>query len=131
MCGDWAVRKHAERWSNVQGCRQGKGLLPGTEKGRPRVLVSLPRQQVRLITGLLTGHNLLNRHLAIMRLRLDGLCEGCMEEEETSSHFLCSCPCYMGIRAMYLGSTQIPAERIKQIPIKVLVAYILATKRFS
>ena len=131
VVNDWAMRKHAELWNNVQGCRQGRELMTGPEKGRTRTLVSLPRQQVRLIAGILTGHNLLNRHLAIMKLRPDGLCEGCMEEDETSSHFLCSCPCYAGIRALYLGSTQLTVDRIKEIPVRVLVAYILATKRFS
>ena len=48
----------------------------------------LPRHQLRILVGLLTGHADLNRHLTLISVRSDALCPLCQEEEESSLHFL-------------------------------------------
>ena len=49
--------------------------------------VRLSRKELRLLVGLLTGHNTLNRHLALLRRMDDPLCTLCRDEEDTSLHF--------------------------------------------
>ena len=43
------------------------------------------------VTGLLTGHNTLRRHLYLLRLIDSPLCRACGVKEETSAHVLCEC----------------------------------------
>jgi hypothetical protein len=45
--------------------------------------------QSRVITGILTGHNTLRRHLYIMGLSNNRTYRKCGPEEETSLHILC------------------------------------------
>ena len=53
--------------------------------------VRLSRKDLRLLVGLLTGHNTLNRHLTLLRRMDDPLCPLCGEEEDTSLHLLGNC----------------------------------------
>ena len=49
-----------------------------------RKALRLPRRDVRILVGLLTGHNTLNRHLALLKKQSDALCPLCEDEQETS-----------------------------------------------
>ena len=60
------------------------------------------RTQMRVVVGLLTGHNTLRRHLHVMGLSNDPACRTCGTEEETSVHILCECEA--SLRHQYLGS---------------------------
>ena len=57
---------------NVDGL---KYMFPNL--GLAKFALSLRKQDLRLLTGLLTGHVSLNRHLTIMKLRSDPLCPLC------------------------------------------------------
>jgi len=45
----------------------------------------------RVVTGLLTGHNTVRRHLYLLGLTDSPLCRGCGMKEETLAHILCEC----------------------------------------
>ena len=62
------------------------------------------RTQIRVVVGLLTGHNNLRRHLHVMGLSNDPACRKCGTEEETSVHILCECEALASLRHQYLGS---------------------------
>ena len=62
-------------------------FLQGPNKRLTRFAMGLSRKHLRIITGLLTGHVALNRHLTVMKIRTDPLCPKC-GEEETAYHLL-------------------------------------------
>jgi len=62
------------------------------------------RIQSRVVTGLLTGHNTLRRHLYLLGLLDSPLCMKCGVGEETSVHILCECEALASLRHAYLGS---------------------------
>jgi hypothetical protein len=66
-----------------------------------------------LVTGLLTGHNTLRRHLCLMRLMDSPLCRKCGGEDGTSAHILYRCEAVALIRHAYLGSPFLEPEDIK------------------
>jgi hypothetical protein len=70
-----------------------------------------------VVTGLLTGHNTLYRHLHVMGLRESLLCRKCGAEDETSAHILCRCEALASIRHAHLGSFFLEPEDIKRITI--------------
>jgi hypothetical protein len=73
-------------------------------------LLSLTRAQSRVVTGLLTGHNTLHRHLHLMGLTDSPLYRKCGAEDETSAHILCRCEALASIRQAHLGSFLEPVD---------------------
>jgi hypothetical protein len=64
----------------------------------------------RVVTGLLTGHNTLRRHLHLMGSIDSPLCRKCGAEDETSAHILCRCEALASIRHVHLGSFLEPED---------------------
>jgi hypothetical protein len=75
--------------------------------------LSSNRTQSRVVTGLVTGHNTLRRHLHLMGLSDSPLCRRCGAEDETSAHILCVCEALASLRHVYLGSFFLDSEDMK------------------
>jgi hypothetical protein len=84
---------------------------------KARVL-SFNRMQSRIVTGLLTGHNTLRRHLYLMGLSDSPLCRKCGVEGETSAHILCGCKALASLRHVYLGCFFLGPENVKNISLR-------------
>jgi len=69
----------------------------------------------RAVTGLLTGHNTLRRHLHLLGLLDSLLCRRRGVKEETSAHILCKCEVLAKLRHAYLGSFFLEPEDIRSI----------------
>ena len=76
----------------------------GPRLGAKARFLSFNRTQSRAVTGLLTGHNTLLRHLHLMGLSDSPLSRRCGAEDETSAHILCKCETLASHRHVYLGS---------------------------
>ena len=50
--------------------------------------VRLSRKDLKILVDLLTGHNTLNRHLTLLKIKEDPICLLCGEEYDTSLHLL-------------------------------------------
>ena len=88
----WLVNQHKAQWQglgNIQ--RQARELIPGPSLGTRAKFFTFNRTQARAVTGLLTGHNTLRRHLHLLGLLDSPLCRKCGVKEETSAHTLCEC----------------------------------------
>ena len=106
----FALRKKAialtnERWTNTITCRVAKQVWPKLDLARSKTLISLRRGVLRTVVGILTGHCLFGEHAKRLGLEANDFCRSCMdeEEEETLTHFLCSCPALARRRHRYLG----------------------------
>ena len=73
------------------------------------------RTQSRAVTGLLTGHNTLRRHLHRIGLSNSPLCRRFGVEDETSAHSLCECEALASRRHVYLDSFFLEPKDIKII----------------
>ena len=91
---------------------------------------SLSRKHLRIITGLLTGHVALNRHLTVMKIRTDLLCPICGEEEETAYHLLGRCSAMMMARYSIFGSYLMDIIELHQVQPHTLFRFANASKRF-
>jgi hypothetical protein len=103
-----------------------RSLLFGNTWGL-RDTVSFNRMQSRVVTGLLTGHNTLRRHLHIMGLSDSPLCRKCGAEEETSAHVLCECEALATHRHIHLGSFFLNPEDIKELSLGAIWTFIKRT----
>jgi len=60
---DWTSKKFEEHWQSICGQRQAKGFLKNPSVERGGELLSQSRNQLRIMTGLLTGLCHLRGHL--------------------------------------------------------------------
>ena len=93
--------------------------INGPNPGLAKFALTLRKQDLRLLTGLLTGHVSLNRHLTIMKLWSHPLCPLCKEDSETSLHFLGSCAARMAIRRdIIMGAPIMSSEAFETTPLQ-------------
>ena len=85
----WMEKKHLALW-RVPGStqREARDLISGPDLGTRARLLSFNRTQSRIVTGLLTGHKTLRRHLYIIGLSNNPIYRKCGTEEETSVRIL-------------------------------------------
>jgi hypothetical protein len=87
--GRWLANQHKRRWRDLRpSLRQARELISGPNRDTRAKLLSLSREQSTVVTGLLTGHNALCRHLHLMWLKDSPLCRKCGAEDETTVHIL-------------------------------------------
>jgi hypothetical protein len=90
-------------------------LISGPDLATGARLLSFNRTQTRVVTGLLTGHNTLRRHLHIMGLCNDPMCRKCGTEEDTSVHVLCECEALATLRHVCLSSFFLDPEDMQEL----------------
>ena len=126
----WSVCEQNKRWHNLQGCRQAKQLMLGVNTRLSKYALRLPRRDVRILVGLLTGHNTLNRHLALLKKQSDATCPLCEDEQETSLHFLGRCSATMVRRIQYFERPFLNPCELRQEHWATLLRFAKTSKRF-
>jgi hypothetical protein len=112
----WLGNQHRRRWQNLGNTqRQAQEIISGPCQGTKVRLLSFNRIQYRVVTGLLTRHNTVCRHLHLVRLTDSPLCGKCGADDETSAHILCRCEALASLGHAYLGSFFLEPEDIGSI----------------
>lgn len=103
---EWVKQQHQQYWDNVEGQRHSKLMMEKQSNQLTANILQLNRTQLRVVTGLLTGHCHLRKHLYKMGIfRNEPLCRLCNEEEETASHIIFECEAIAYRRQNFLGDT--------------------------
>ena len=92
--------------------RQAPELISGSCLGAKARFLSFNRTQSRAVTGLLTGHNTLRRHLHLLGLLDSPQCRRCGAEEEISAHIFRECEALASLRHASLGPFFLEPEDI-------------------
>lgn len=99
-------------WENVGGLSHSKACLKGHCGKFTKKLLSMKRNDVRLVCAMLTGHGPFRQHLATIGVQIEGvLCRFCEEEMETGWHVLVVCPAIWRERIEHLGFAVGPTAR--------------------
>jgi hypothetical protein len=98
----WLVNQRCIWWRGL-GDTQTKvrDLISGSYLGAKARFLFFNRTQPRAVTGLLTGHNTLRRHLHLMGQTVH--CVGVEQRMKPLFHILCECAALASLRHMYLG----------------------------
>nr|XP_018916033.1 PREDICTED: uncharacterized protein LOC109043311 [Bemisia tabaci] len=81
-----------KEWQNAEGMRHSKQMLEGYSRKMTANLLHRSREQLGILSGLLTGHNLLRKHMHRMGIFKDEpKCRLCEVEEETAEHIIFDC----------------------------------------
>jgi len=126
--GRWLVNQHRTQWQgpgNTQ--RQAQELTSGPSLGTRAKFLTFNRIQARALTGLLTGHNTLRRHLRLLGLLDSPMCRKCGVREETSAHILCECEALASLRHAYLVSFFLELEDIRSLGLGAIWNFSKAT----
>lgn len=95
---------HQDSWASTKDCRQSREAFPALDRKYSRKLLSLKRDRLRQVVGIVTGHCPLNKHLFVLGVTDSPLCRGCMEAEETATHVLLECGSVASQRTAFLGT---------------------------
>jgi len=102
----WSLQEQNRRWRNIKSCRQAKQFMQAVNIRLIQYTVRLSRKDLRLLVGLLTGHNTLNQHRTLLKRMDDPLCPFCKEEEKDTSlslHLLGNCCAIAEKRCDFFG----------------------------
>ena len=85
----WLANQHGAQWRGLGDTqRQAREFISGPSVGTRAKFMTFNRIQSRVVTGLLTGHNTLRRHLYLLGMLDSPLCRKCGVGEETSANNL-------------------------------------------
>ena len=97
-----------------------------------KTLMKLSRQEIRICTGLITGHNTLMKHLVRMKMAdFDSpYCENCLEDvEETTYHFVAQCSRFCETRHSVFGKLFLTWNELKSTSINKILKFVRVSKR--
>ena len=105
LISEWEKQNHVKEWQQAKGLRHSKIMIMQPMTSNTTQLLNLSRPKLSQITGLLTGHCGLRKHLQKMGIyKDDPLCRQCCEEDETAFHIIFECPALSSWRNRTLGN---------------------------
>ena len=124
---EWADKAHKIYWQSLESCKQTKILIkePLSKSNATRVL-SLRKDTLRKLVGVVTGHFYFNKHLYNMGLKNTSLCERCQSDEDTAYHLICLCPRLAQRRHRILGHFVLSEEQCNRLNIWKINEFISA-----
>ena len=88
------------------------------------------RRNAMYATQIITGHNVLNRHLNIMNISENPNCEKCGQEPETIEHVIKNCPAYIQKRKQKLGEF-ILTKDLQEYRLDKIISFVNLTGRLK
>ena len=122
----WKNNEHTKKWEERSDCRQSKLVLPYAEHEWKNRALSLERDELKVVTQLVTGHANLKRHRHVMGLEENELCQFC-GESQTSIHILTECPEFYELRKSKFGERIISENEIKHNKLVKIVQFARGT----
>jgi hypothetical protein len=87
------------------------------QQGRATKLLSMSRQQLSVVIGLLTGHLGLYGHLDRIGKDINPLCRRCLNGNETVEHLLCECKSLTMSRGRIFGQSLGELQQLSHVPV--------------
>jgi hypothetical protein len=130
-----SIRRKMERWIEIKHLalwcgpcstqRQARELISGPDLAMGARLLSFNRTHTRVVTGLLTGHNTLRRHISWGYIMTP--CAGNVLRRKPQSTF-CECEALASLRHAYLGSSFLDPEDIWEIGVGAIWNFAKGTE---
>lgn len=121
---DIYIEEWKTEWANTPGCRQSKLLLGQYNQKRSEECLRLPRNRLRILTGFLTGHCRLRKHLKNIGIVDEDHCRFCVTEVETPEHLLTNCRAIFARRRRALGHYTLKKGQLKSLTTLSILDFI-------
>ena len=119
---NWERNERVEYWQNLPGLRQAK-LFVTFSKKRAKELIAMPKKDVRILVGLLTGHCPLRYDLKNIGKLTTDICRFCDMETDDAEHILCHCEALGRARYTILGSDVLAPDTISKVAYTDLLCF--------
>lgn len=119
----WLLKQATTSWISTQRYEHARSFIKQVNPAITEQLLRMPKRNVRIITGIVTGHCKLNSHLANMGLRDDPDCDLCGISRETAKHILCECVALASVREQMYGSIVMQPHTICDYPLQKVVDF--------
>lgn len=124
----WKRNAFNKHWTSTNHARHSKNCIKINAKNSKYIL-SLSRKNIKRISGALTGHCPLNKHLFTIGRVNSPNCPNC-GDLDTAEHLLCKCPAYVSARAKSLGAYILPHNIIWSLQPSSILDYLNRINRF-
>lgn len=114
------IKKLENSWRVEQRCEHTKYFVRNMDT---KQLMKMPKSEIRICIGLITGHCSLNYHLNKLRMRDDPDCDLCGRENETARHIVCDCLGLATIRMQTFAVPKVNTEDICKHSLHKLVTF--------
>lgn len=111
----WLLERRRLNWQGVYGCEHAKMFIDKFDSKLIKQLLWLNKPDLRIATGLLTGHAKVNNHLQKMGIRDDPDCRLCGRDVETTAHLICDCLALANARLAIMGKAKILPMNVDSI----------------
>ena len=127
---NWVRFEHDKVWQARKDCRQSRTVLPNTDHKWKHYILRRDKDDIRLLTQLVTGHANLKYHRFLMGLEDDEKCELC-GQKQTAIHVLTECPGLVGERLAILGKPTINEDDIRKFSIDRILKFARNTEYWN
>ena len=126
VISNYGKKLHSQLWSEATEYRQSKLVLPDTQHRWLKLSKTTVKNDLRILTQLVTGHANLRRHRYIMKLEDDPYCSMC-GEEQTAIHILTTCPGLVGLRLTILGKPVYNTNEVRNLRVGKILKFAKST----
>jgi ribonuclease HI len=119
----WINLKHKIHWRNNEGMKISKNFFPTTDDKRSHELINMNRNDLRILTGILTGHCPLRMHLNKLGIVSSPNCRFCDNTNESPIHIICECDLLASKRLKYFGEAFPPIKQLPKFKLKTLINF--------
>ena len=107
----WELNQHQNRWSQTNGARHSKLMMRAVTTTRTKEILKLKREDLQMVTGLITGHCATKQHLHTLGvINENPRCRFCSIENETATHLIFNCEALTRRRFEAFGTDNLVVE---------------------
>ena len=115
-------------WAKLPGLKHSKITMGGYNPKRTTELMLLNRDKVRVVTGFLTGHCRLGKHLRQLGIAEEGVCRFCGDGAETPIHLLQDCVAIIPQRWKHLRAISPTAAQLQTLKLDQVLDFLQELK---
>lgn len=127
------ITKHNQHWKSSEHHEVSKALYPILDYNRTQHILSLDKDNLRTLVGVITGHTQIGSFLSKFVPNTSDECRSCkaIDSTETIFHFLCECPSLRRRRQWHMGQFFFDdLEELCSINLENLLGFIKSTGWF-
>jgi ribonuclease HI len=118
---DEILEKCRKKWTESTGMEHSKIFIKGYERKRAKNFINLKRKDIRVLTGLMTGHGLLKNYLYKINKTDDDTCRFCRDKTEEMLHLITECEAFEHSRTHTLKIQEL--DEVKNIEYSKLLKF--------
>ena len=122
----WTLSIWQKRWRSQPTCRQTKFWVPSPGTSKPGVALSFDRHKLTMLTGIITGHTRVRKHLFVTGVTQSPNCE--CGEEESPAHIVGDCPLHVDNRQLHLKQPIIHVSDFPLLDYDSVLSFFMATR---